>query len=1418
MFILFLIEQCKQVFVHLSDGKIFCYNGEFFKLKSFVEAKTGIPQAFQQLFYQNKLIRSGSDFPCDANIQLKLQVMGGQNNCELCFGNVSVFCTDCEQHFCNECSTRFHRHPKRSNHNIKLNEEIPCCSENELSQNSNNDDFGADISMQDAMLVSTLAERFGLTSFKCFQRTVIDAVLEGRDTLVVHPTGSGKSLCFQFPPVFQNKKSIVVTPTISLMQDQSFGLQQKAIGSIFLGSAQMDREAEYKALDPHSDIRVIYVTPEWITKPDKLSKVQKLAHDGALTLIAIDEAHLASDWSDFRKAYLHLENLRLSFPKTPIMALTATATPEVEKDIKKLLRDPLVTRASVNRPNILLSAKEVNVAPGSTYHSTFADHVAEISRSEPTIIYTDFIADIGPIVSALSDLGIDAVGYYGEMDPRERKQSYLKWKTGEVTIMVATKAFGMGIDKNNIRHVIRNGVPESIVSWAQEFGRAGRDGCPSTATILYQNANVNHANAWIKNNIMDRDRCNRILSDFSNSWRFVEAHLAGCCRRKLLLDLFGENNELEADSACCDVCSSGDKSTPRPLASFNEELKILEDAMKQVGIKGAVKIAEWVRGSSASWTSKYDKTSFSYGNSKGHTLEQWRLFLRQCHVLGIVKYDLRSMIKGSGHYSVMGIYYPLDDCKPYINNEKSLMLPVLEQSIESRPCRNRPSTSASECSLKKKRLGKGCNILPIVRKLLVDKENWKTIADKSDYQFPGTFKTPTEQHLYYIPDWKSLKQASETNHHFLWNDIQMSKGVLNKDRLIEVEIGDEKEKVYYRSAPCLGVKTCPEFGCDYVAPIREKRNCKNHPQHKLQRCNTDCPVEFVYIYPTECEGDHRRWIGGIVRNQRKHSSNLHSHPLHGGFKICSLVQEKVRNAIQSNPSLTPTDISLGTGIGFIPSAIDSASSHHGRMAREVAKKKIVMGLKDKNWSPCNLEDAVGTLDDDDNQISHNIDQDMKYQGYGRPYLISAGVENGIKYSFAMSPLMAKVLSEAQFLQTDITYNENTQYPYLFNAVAFNDVTMDWMVVSRVWLDTQNHLGYKLAFQKMFDTCKERFPNFDAGETLKAIILDWSDAQVNGLKEAIGETKATALIKGCKVHWLRSCQRVADKITSNKSTERELLLKIARKIQSLSSAVDIVACFETLCDTRSLEQLLDKIPGLYTKSEAQLADSQKNWSSAKCWAQWWTRSAHLKMLSRVFTEMDSNIWSESPTTTNAVERKNRDCKCDGVSLKQAMLKVYKVDKLHCLRHITAENGSSISYRSRSTEARTAEAKKRQKQRYSNIPADKALEFGPPDKVTNFNKSGSESRKRPSSNEDSQAVKKVAIEVNDGIVQYIPDSHPEVMGKKVRMKFEITDSGDSEWYEGIISTYNGINQKYGVYFPCDQETVFVNLDDSDLEIMD
>ena len=145
-----------------------------------------------------------------------------------------------------------------------------------------------------------------------------------------------------------------------------------------------------------------------------MSNVQSLADAGKLSLLAIDEAHVVSEWSDFRKAYLALESLHISFCNTPIMALTATATPKVADEIKQLLRNPMVTKASINRPNISLAATEIEMPPSSDYYNTFANHVADISNSEPTIVYVDFIADIGPIVSSLAELGIEAVGYYGK--------------------------------------------------------------------------------------------------------------------------------------------------------------------------------------------------------------------------------------------------------------------------------------------------------------------------------------------------------------------------------------------------------------------------------------------------------------------------------------------------------------------------------------------------------------------------------------------------------------------------------------------------------------------------------------------------------------------------------------------------------------------------------------------------------------------------------------------------------------------------------------------------------------------------------------------------------------------------------------------------------------------------------------------
>ena len=260
-------------------------------------------------------------------------------------------------------------------------------------------------------------------------------------------------------------------------------------------------------------------------------------------------------------------------------------------------------------------------------------------------------------MSKLQDNGIDSLPYYGEMDAKSRYSNYMKWKNDEVKVIVAIAAFGMGIDKEDIRHVVRYGVPESLTSWAQELGRAGRDGHPATATIYYSMGNTNHAMAWIRDHVGNADYCKQLLEGFSSSWKYVMADLAGKCRREIFLDAFGEErlqNDDVQSVACCDVC----KTNPQ-LVNMTEELRILADAITVVGSKGEVKIVQWIRGSSLQWTSEYDKTTLSYGNFKGRSEIWWRKFIRQCHVMGFIEKELKSIIKKSGHYAIQGILHVL---------------------------------------------------------------------------------------------------------------------------------------------------------------------------------------------------------------------------------------------------------------------------------------------------------------------------------------------------------------------------------------------------------------------------------------------------------------------------------------------------------------------------------------------------------------------------------------------------------------------------------------------------------------------------------------------------------------------------------------------------------------------------------------
>ena len=1357
-------QQNINLFVHTIDDKTITMQlkpgDTVATLKMKICEHTGIPMQLQKLFLATKHLNDDlliKYIDKDSNITMKVGLLGGSNECDVCFSPGSHVCMQCSgKVFCSECCIRFHKHPQRNSHSpqeITISSSISTsyeCQDEELLVKNNEDDILSEreydstdspntyAAFAEAPLVVTLAERFGLTRFKKYQQLIINAILDGNDCLVIQPTGSGKSLCFQFPPIHENKKAVIITPTISLMQDHVTNANEIGLNAIYLGSAQLDTTAEERAFSEEHNVQLIYVTPEWLSKESNKAKVHALARDGRLSLIALDEAHLLHYWQKFRVAYKTLENLTVEFPQTPLVFLTATAPPPVKHTLTKLLRDPVVSQASVDRPNIYLTCEEIPATVERKDFSYFAMKVASLlDHSECAIIYTDFIDDVGPIMNALHSHGLDSVAYYGEMDAKSRRESYDKWRSGETNIMVATSAFGMGINKANIRHIIRFGVPENMCGWAQEIGRAGRDGKPATATIFYQQCHIEHAGTWIRGSLSDIAHCQKVLDEFSQSWKYVTSDLAGKCRRVMLLELFGEEKDAsltpDISQCCCDVCNY-----KYDCQDCTEELRTLYSAMEMIGAKGELKLSQWIRGSSLAWTNDYNKRSTSYGKSLGHSEKWWRIFIRKCHVLGLVEKRLQSIIKRTKHYSVQGIIHSTEKgIKLVQTDEHVVSIPQFSEHMEecyeeSLACSKSTSIRLHSSSHKicRERKGKGTHAWITAKRLLEDKENWNAITSKSDYHFPGQFSTNRTHAVLYTPDCMELPQASsDSSVHYLWNDIQISKGSWNKDREVQVKIGDTNETLMYRSSPCNGVKLCPGDSCDYVAPVSAQRPCLKHPTLQLVRSNATqpCPVVFAYAYPKNVHQDHRRWLLVFRRHTGEANRNIHNHIIHSSTRICTKVKEMIADATTCNQAIKPSQISKGQGIGVIPGAIDGASNHSGKIRREVhrAKQSSISGLK---WHISEFKDVANEIDSCDERLAGDIITSSRIKKMHRPYMVAAGFEDNINFIMCMSPLMASVLSQAEFVEADITYNETKEYKYLFNLVAFNDVTMEWIVVSRVRMDCQGADAYALAFRKTFEKCKLLHPDFEPGRTLKGIVLDWSDAEICGLRKAVGKDTADQLLRGCSIHWARSWQRVRDKVckcTSNRDLEKKTFSMIAASIQKLSGMHNVKLCFEVLCSQQPLHKLKGIVKGL-SPEDASFLEKHCDWSLAKKWVEWWMRPCHLSMLHKDFSSMDEITWTQCPNNTNAVERKNFDSKESTVqSLRNAMINLYKLDKAVCAKHLTAQAGASVSYNDKSDEGRQAAAVVRSRQRQKDIPRDLNAMYGPPDKHNHFEKP---SRKR------------------------------------------------------------------------------------------
>nr|XP_043610948.1 ATP-dependent DNA helicase RecQ-like [Erigeron canadensis] len=396
---------------------------------------------------------------------------------------------------------------------------------------------------------STLKEYFGFSTFRPYQKEIIEKILEGKDSLVVMATGSGKSLCYQVPPLIANKTAIVISPLLSLMQDQVMSMKQRGIKAEHLSSAQTDTTAQKKAESGQYDI--LYMTPEKACVFPN-SFWSRLLNTG-ICLVAVDEAHCISEWGhDFRVEYKQLYKLRDVLQNVPFVGLTATATDKVRKDIIDSLRmkDPHVFIGSFDRKNLFYGVKSINRG------ALFVDElVAQISKYEAdggsTIVYCTTVKDVQEITKALRGAGIKAGMYHGQLGNRDREESHRSFIMDELNVMVATIAFGMGIDKPDIRHVIHYGCPKSLESYYQESGRCGRDGISSDCWLYFSRGDFGKAEFYCAEASSVKQK-KAIMDSFMAAQQYC---MQATCRRKVLLEYFGETFSSN-NCGNCDNCTN----------------------------------------------------------------------------------------------------------------------------------------------------------------------------------------------------------------------------------------------------------------------------------------------------------------------------------------------------------------------------------------------------------------------------------------------------------------------------------------------------------------------------------------------------------------------------------------------------------------------------------------------------------------------------------------------------------------------------------------------------------------------------------------------------------------------------------------------------------------------------------------------
>ncbi|MEM8750621.1 MAG: DNA helicase RecQ [Pseudomonadota bacterium] len=472
---------------------------------------------------------------------------------------------------------------------------------------------------------TVLRDIFGFDAFRDGQEEIIDTLLAGTSVLAVMPTGAGKSLCFQVPALSMEGVAIVVSPLVALMQDQVAALRLNGVAADAIHSSQ-DRDANVAAWQRvvGGETRILYMAPERLVTDRMLAALDRLP----ISLFAIDEAHCMSQWGpSFRPEYAALGILSERFPDVPIAAMTATADEATRRDIEtQLFPGPHRTFVSgFDRPNIKLGA-----APKGGWKNQLLDYV-EAHRGESGIVYCLSRKKTEEVAQLLQLNGINATAYHAGLDRHERAERQNRFVTEDDLVMAATIAFGMGIDKPDVRFVFHTDLPGSLEAYYQEIGRAGRDGEPADAMMIFGPGDIRLRRQFIEQEDSDEDHKRREIARLNSLVAYAEAQ---ACRRQPLLQYFGEK---PGPCGNCDNCLN-----PVTLKDGAAEAELVFGTIFETGERfGQAHIVDVLRGAETEKVLKmrHDRLE-CHGSGAGHTKPQWQAIIRQMIAAGLLEIDV----------------------------------------------------------------------------------------------------------------------------------------------------------------------------------------------------------------------------------------------------------------------------------------------------------------------------------------------------------------------------------------------------------------------------------------------------------------------------------------------------------------------------------------------------------------------------------------------------------------------------------------------------------------------------------------------------------------------------------------------------------------------------------------------------------